>query len=575
MKKIYSLLFLVIASVSFGQTFYSENFGTPTGTTAIATYATQTAPATFQNTTPISYSGTGDVRASAASSGYVGSTGGGNIFMTGTAGRNFVIDGLNTVAYPTANIVLSFGYLTNATTTQIVVEQSVDGTTWTPITYTPNATTAWTLVSIPGGQVVSSATLKLRFTQPGTAQMRVDDVKLTNFNPSCTLLLGADSAACNASTLSLDTYNVTIPFTGAGNSTYNITTTSGTIGGDNPTTTASGNIIISNVTEGTGITVTVIGGTCNYTRTVNSPDCKPVNTIPYSESFDYTIGSSLGTSQKWATVNTGDNVLISSGNLNYAGLTSSGNLASFSGAGAEAFTPFTTTTTGSIYTSYLINVTDLANVTVNPTETYFSGITGTLSADYRARLFIKSLGTQYQLGFDTASTTINYDATLRNVGDVVLIVIGYDFSANSLKAWINPVLSTFTAATPASFTLTPTTPIVNIGGFILRQDGAASTPTITIDELRVGLTTAELLKVNQNSISGLSIYPNPVKDGKLFINTTANAERNVTVYDILGKQVVNVTTTSSEVNVSSLNAGVYIVKVTEDGKTATRKLVIQ
>ena len=61
----------------------------------------------------------------------------------------------------------------------------------------------------------------------------------------------------------------------------------------------------------------------------------------------------------------------------------------------------------------------------------------------------------------------------------------------------------------------------------------------------------------------------------MFINTTTNAERNVTVYDILGKQVVNVTTTSSEVNVSSLNAGVYIVKVTEDGKTATRKLVIQ
>ena len=51
MKKIYSLLLLVISCTSFGQTIYSENFGTPTGTTPIATYATGTAPATFQNTT--------------------------------------------------------------------------------------------------------------------------------------------------------------------------------------------------------------------------------------------------------------------------------------------------------------------------------------------------------------------------------------------------------------------------------------------------------------------------------------------------------------------------------------------
>ena len=62
MKKIYSLLLLVISCTSFGQTIYSENFGTPTGTTPIATYATGTAPATFQNTTPIAYSGTADVR---------------------------------------------------------------------------------------------------------------------------------------------------------------------------------------------------------------------------------------------------------------------------------------------------------------------------------------------------------------------------------------------------------------------------------------------------------------------------------------------------------------------------------
>jgi len=86
--------------------------------------------------------------------------------------------------------------------------------------------------------------------------------------------------------------------------------------------------------------------------------------------------------------------------------------------------------------------------------------------------------------------------------------------------------------------------------------------------------TGGTLGVKQNSIAGLQVYPNPVVDGKLYINTTANASKAVAIYDVLGKQVVN-TTTENAVNVSSLNAGVYIVKVTEEGKTATRKLVIR
>lgn len=86
--------------------------------------------------------------------------------------------------------------------------------------------------------------------------------------------------------------------------------------------------------------------------------------------------------------------------------------------------------------------------------------------------------------------------------------------------------------------------------------------------------TGSTLGVNQNSIEGLKVYPNPVVDGKLYINTTANVSKAVAIYDVLGKQVVN-TTTENIVNVSNLNAGVYILKVTEEGKTATRKLVIK
>lgn len=83
------------------------------------------------------------------------------------------------------------------------------------------------------------------------------------------------------------------------------------------------------------------------------------------------------------------------------------------------------------------------------------------------------------------------------------------------------------------------------------------------------------LGVKQNSISGLNVYPNPVTNGNLFITSNSNANKIVSIYDVLGKQVIKATVTNQAVNVSSLNSGVYIVKITEEGKTATRKLVIR
>ncbi len=87
--------------------------------------------------------------------------------------------------------------------------------------------------------------------------------------------------------------------------------------------------------------------------------------------------------------------------------------------------------------------------------------------------------------------------------------------------------------------------------------------------------SADPLATSQNQIAGLSINPNPVSKGVFYVNTTANETKNVVIVDLLGKQVLNTITSGNEINVSNLNAGVYIVKVTEEGKTATRKLVIQ
>lgn len=83
------------------------------------------------------------------------------------------------------------------------------------------------------------------------------------------------------------------------------------------------------------------------------------------------------------------------------------------------------------------------------------------------------------------------------------------------------------------------------------------------------------VSVKDNNINGLSVYPNPVSTGTLYITSDNSVEKAVAIFDILGKQVVNTTTINGSVNVANLTAGVYIVKVTEEGKTATRKLVVK
>jgi len=75
----------------------------------------------------------------------------------------------------------------------------------------------------------------------------------------CDLTLAAETATCDATTFGLDGYTVTIPFTGGNTAAYTLNASSGTISGDNPSTTVAGNIIITGATEGTNVTLSSYG----------------------------------------------------------------------------------------------------------------------------------------------------------------------------------------------------------------------------------------------------------------------------------------------------------------------------
>ena len=78
-----------------------------------------------------------------------------------------------------------------------------------------------------------------------------------------------------------------------------------------------------------------------------------------------------------------------------------------------------------------------------------------------------------------------------------------------------------------------------------------------------------------SSIDGLSFYPNPVTNGKIFISSKSNIAKDVAIYDVLGKKVFQTVSGAKEINIASLSPGVYIIKIKENDNTATRKLIIK
>lgn len=84
------------------------------------------------------------------------------------------------------------------------------------------------------------------------------------------------------------------------------------------------------------------------------------------------------------------------------------------------------------------------------------------------------------------------------------------------------------------------------------------------------------LSTTKVAINGFSVYPNPVENGEFSISSTLNNDKSVQIFDMLGKNVFSKNIKANEkVKTSNLLSGIYILKVTENNKISTLKLVIK
>jgi hypothetical protein len=72
-----------------------------------------------------------------------------------------------------------------------------------------------------------------------------------------------------------------------------------------------------------------------------------------------------------------------------------------------------------------------------------------------------------------------------------------------------------------------------------------------------------------------TLYPNPAIDGIVYINTLNNKSKDITVYDVFGKIVLQDRISTNMLNIGRLTPGVYVIQVIENSKTMTRKLVVK
>ena len=80
---------------------------------------------------------------------------------------------------------------------------------------------------------------------------------------------------------------------------------------------------------------------------------------------------------------------------------------------------------------------------------------------------------------------------------------------------------------------------------------------------------------SKGDIDGFNLYPNPVTNGKVYITTKQNAPKKIMIFDVFGTRIMETTILGKELNLTNLDAGVYVLRVFERDKVATRKLIVK
>jgi hypothetical protein len=283
-----------------------------------------------------------------------------------------------------------------------------------------------------------------------------------------------------------------------------------------------------------------------------------------SEDFSYSDGSLVGNST-WANESgTAGDFLISSGKAVIQ-----------HGAPSEDVKIAFDSGTGDVYVGFDFSVDDLGAPFSGSDNEYFAHI------DFKARLDVQAgaNGGDFTVGIISGPKTTEVSwATDLTFGQTYRAILKFDQVTGVAQLWVNPTESSDTSISGSEFGA------ATVKNFGLRQSDSSEDETVRLDDLMIGKTFNDVLvfegataSVKNSAIEGFATFPNPITNKEFTISSSSAITKEVVIFNVLGKKVLTVSFSGlkATVDVSSINAGIYFLKVTEADKTATKKLVIR
>ena len=83
----------------------------------------------------------------------------------------------------------------------------------------------------------------------------------------------------------------------------------------------------------------------------------------------------------------------------------------------------------------------------------------------------------------------------------------------------------------------------------------------------------ELSTVLLNNLS-LKIYPNPTNTEFIFIKSSVSGAKNIELFDINGRKLIDAKINSDRLQIGKLNSGVYLIKIMIKGQVNFTKIIV-
>jgi hypothetical protein len=332
--------------------------------------------------------------------------------------------------------------------------------------------------------------------------------------------------------------------------------------------------------------------------------------LPVYDNINYSVGTLGYDNTNWWCLNPSpvNDVSVTGGSLTYSGLfESTGNKLNISGAGDDFVIWFGDRPADSkIYYSLVFQVTDMTGIS-SGTPAHFSGFSNsaTTTSSFGCSIFVQkdfSDPTKFNIGHSTRSSiapvwnSVVGIPVQYSLNSPIFIVACYEIIGAFLDGtpndkssfWINPSSSTFENTVPPTASITgdltgnPTNDINPLNRFYIRQDAASNTPSIEIDEIRIGSTwaivTPKSLPTGTNELfneeTGATISPNPVMD-IMKVDVKGSGIRYMEVYNLIGRRIMTkmLDQGMTNVDVSTLPQGLYIASFKGSGVTYSSKFI--